>query len=102
MTSSTSPAVSLGDKDLSAIYVSSDLVSGRGQRRTKMSVRVELLSLIVASVAGITSLRIGVGQVDILAAVSAVAFAASLVSSALRAWMKPERGWYAGRAAAES
>jgi SMODS and SLOG-associating 2TM effector domain 3/SMODS and SLOG-associating 2TM effector domain 1 len=102
MTSSTSPAVTLEDKDLSAIYVSSDLVSGRGQRRTKMSVRTELLGFIVASIAGIADYRVGAAHLDILAAISAVAFAASLVSSAFRAWMKPERDWYAGRAAAES
>lgn len=102
MTSSTNPGISLKDEDLSAIYASSDLVSGRGQRRTKRSVRAELLGFIVASVAGITSYRVGAAHLDILAAVSAVAFAASLVSSAFRAWMKPERDWYAGRAAAES
>jgi hypothetical protein len=102
MTSSTDPAISLEDTDLSAIYTSSDLVSGRGQRRTKMSVRTELLGFIIASIAGITSYHVGAARLDVLAAISAVAFAASLVSSAFRAWMKPERDWYAGRAAAES
>jgi hypothetical protein len=102
MTSSTNPTNSLKDKDLSAIYTSSDRVSGRGQRRTKMSVRTELLGFIVASIAGIASYHVGAHHLDILAAISAIAFAASLVSSAFRAWMKPERDWYAGRAAAES
>jgi hypothetical protein len=102
MTSTAKPAVKLEDSDLSAIYVSSDAVSGEGQKRTKLSVKVELAGLIVASLAGITSFRVGADKLDLLAAISGLAFAASLTATAIRASRKPEGDWYAGRAAAES
>jgi len=102
MTTSANPTVTLKDDQLSAVYVSSDAVSGRGQKRTALAVKTELAGLIVAGVAGITSIRVGAGQFDILAAVSALAFAVALISTAVRASKKPEGDWYAGRAAAES
>ena len=48
----TTTSASLKDDELSAIYVSSDAVAGRGQKRTKLSVKIELIGLIVASVGG--------------------------------------------------
>jgi hypothetical protein len=102
MTTSANPALTLTDGQLSAIYVSSDEVANRGQKRTKFSVKTELAGLIVAGLAGITSVRVGAEQFDILAAISALAFGVALVSTAVRASKKPEGDWYAGRAAAES
>jgi len=43
--------VTLKDDQLSATYVSADDVSGRGQKRTKFFVKLELVGLIVAALA---------------------------------------------------
>ncbi|GAA1840963.1 DUF4231 domain-containing protein [Pseudonocardia ailaonensis] len=96
----TGPAVTLADGQLSAIYLAADKVSGAGQRRTKNLVRTELIALIVASAAGVTTLR--VGEYDILAVVSALAFIVAMSATVTRALSKPEEDWYEGRAAAES
>lgn len=92
----------LRDDQLSALYLDADAVSGRGQRRTRTLVRVELLSLVVAGSAGVTTWRVGVLQFDLLAIVSVVFFVAALASTLVRSMLKPEQGWYEGRAAAES
>lgn len=92
----------LEDRQLSAIYQTADKLSGSGQKRTKAFVRLELCSLIVAAATGIAPLRIGDSQLDILAAVSAIFFLLSLTATVCRSFIKPERDWYRGRAAAES
>ena len=98
----TAPPVRLDDSDLSAIYLSADATSGRGQRRTKLLIRTELISLIVASVTGITTWRVGAGRYDLLALVSALSFLLALAATLVRAHTRPEESWYSGRAAAES
>jgi hypothetical protein len=88
--------------DLPATCRSADDLSARGQRRTKLLVRVELLALIGAGVAGLQSLRVGPARLDVLAAVAGVLFLVSLGAAAFRGLSRPEQAWYAGRAAAES
>ena len=102
MTSFPTPTVSLKDDELSAMYISSDHVSSRGQKRTRTLVKLELSGLIIASIAGVSSYRVGIDQLDLLAAVSGLAFAGSLIFTTIRVSQKPEGDWYAGRAAAES
>ena len=87
---------------LSAMYLAADRVSSLGQRSTKNLVTMELVSLIVASLAGIGTYRAGAGQYDVLAVVSAAAFLVALGATIRRAASKPEEDWYNGRAAAES
>jgi hypothetical protein len=84
------------------MYVSSDYASGRGQKRTKILVKLELSGLIIASLAGVASYRVGIDQFDLLAAASGLAFTGALISTAMRASQRPEGDWYVGRAAAES
>lgn len=98
----TGPALSLTDGELSAAYLTADGVSGEGQRRTKLLVRTELIALVVASAAGVTAVRVGTDRLDVLAPVSALAFLLALFCTAYRAQTKPEEGWYEGRAGAES
>lgn len=96
------PRVQLSDENLSAIYLAADRLSGTGQKRTKMLVRIELLSLIIAAVSGVSSFRVGEARLDVLAAAGAVFFLIALGATVCRSFMKTERDWYAGRAAAES
>lgn len=97
-----SQSVSLGDNQLSAVYRAADHVAWAGQRATKWLIRTELISLIVASGAGVTTVRVGQGRFDVLALVSVVAFLVAMGATIRRAVSKPERDWYEGRAAAES
>jgi hypothetical protein len=89
-------------QDLSAIGRSASDVSARGQRVTKGLIRTELLTLILAGVAGLFTFRVGPGHLDLPAAVAGALFLVSLFSLIYRSLRKPERDWYAGRAAAES
>ena len=56
----------------------------------------------MAAVAGVGSFRVGVAQLDVLAAIGATAFLSALAATVLRSAKRTERDWYGGRAAAES
>jgi len=56
--------VTLKDDQLSATYVSADDVSGRGQKRTKFFVKLELVGLIVAALATARELSIIRDRID--------------------------------------
>ena len=99
---SVQPGVELRDSELSAIYRSADQVSVAGQRITKRLVKTELIALIVASLTGVTVVRVTSHQLDVLAPISAIAFVVALSSLGWRVWRKPEEDWYEGRAGAES
>lgn len=90
------------DQDLPATFVVADEVSTRGQFRTKCLVRTELTSLLVASIAGVSTLRLGEDEVDVLAIVSILSFVVAISAMGIRAVTQPERQWYLGRAVAES
>lgn len=96
------PKLRLRDNDLSAVYQAADEVSGAGQRSTKRLIRIELIGLVVASLAGVTAIRVGPYGLDVLAPVSGVAFVVALYCTMRRAQTKPEQNWYEGRAGAES
>ncbi|MGY1636894.1 DUF4231 domain-containing protein [Geodermatophilus sp. SYSU D00742] len=100
MTIGTSPG--LRRSDLPAICRSAADLSARGQRRTKVLVRVELLALVLAGAAGVQSLRVGPAQIDVLAGLAGCLFLVSLASLGTRLLLRPEAAWYRGRAAAES
>lgn len=94
--------IGLTDRQLSALYRNADFISRVGQRRTKRLVMVELLALLMASVTGTTTLRVGSSGLDVLAVASAGAFLVAMGCTILRSIKRPEEDWYAGRAAAES
>jgi hypothetical protein len=98
---SSGPA-GLKRQDLPATGRSASGLAARGQRRTKRLVQVELLALIAAGLAGLTSLRVGPARLDVFAGVSALCFLLSLGASVYRGLSRTEQVWYAGRAAAES
>lgn len=98
----TEPELRLRDNDLSAVYQAADEVSGAGQRKTKRLIRIELIGLVVASLAGVTVIRVEPYGLDVLAPVSGVAFVVALYCTVRRAQSKPEQYWYEGRAGAES
>jgi hypothetical protein len=106
MTASSSPGAksvpSLGRSDLSALYRNASDVSATGQKWTKRLVQGELWALVLAGGAAVESVRVGSSQIDVLAIVSGVMFALSLVCLVERRRRKPEEAWYGGRAAAES
>ncbi|OLM33020.1 Integral membrane protein [Pseudonocardia sp. Ae717_Ps2] len=92
----------LTDHDLGAVYHAADTLSGSGQQSTRKLVRVELISVIVASITGITTFRVGDGRFDLLAVISGLAFLLALGASLRRFQRSPEKHWYQGRAAAET
>jgi SMODS and SLOG-associating 2TM effector domain 3/SMODS and SLOG-associating 2TM effector domain 1 len=98
----TAPSPGLRRQDLSAIGRSASDVSARGQRVTKRLIRTELLTLILAGVAGLSTFRVGPAHLDVPAAVAGALFLVSLSSLIYRSLRKPEWDWYSGRAAAES
>jgi len=98
----TTPPLGLQRSDLSALCRSAAEVSAAGQRRMKLLVRCELLTLIGAGAAGVQGLRLGPSDLDVLAAVAGVLFLISLSCLTYRSITKPENSWYGGRAGAES
>lgn len=98
----TSTPLTLRRSDLSAICRSAADVSARGQRRTKLLVRAELLALILAGAAGVQELEVGTARLDVLAALAGVLFLVSLGCLVVRVVTQPEVAWYGGRAGAES
>lgn len=98
----TTPRPALHDHELSGTYRSADALSGAGQRRTRRLVATELVSLILAGVAGLTSYRVGAQGWDLWALAAALCFALALTCTVIRSVSKPESHWYIGRAGAES
>ncbi|OLT10051.1 hypothetical protein BJF78_29440 [Pseudonocardia sp. CNS-139] len=88
--------------DMSAVCRAAADLSARGQRLTKRLVQVELTTLVLAAVAGLTTVRVGPAGVDVLAAVAGLLFMVSLGCLVYRSLSRPENAWYMGRAAAES
>jgi len=95
-------APSLRRSDLSALYHNASDVSAAGQKSTKRLVQAELWTLVLAAAAAVTRVPVGSARIDVLAIVSGVMFALSLICHAERRRRKPEEAWYGGRAAAES
>lgn len=92
----------LRDADLSAIFASADATSGAGQRRTKRSIRAELLLLLMAAALGLVDVRTGVARLNWAALVCALLFVASGLLTYVRSKSQSEQAWYVGRAGAES
>lgn len=88
------------ERDFPAIYRAANENSRDGQRRFLTSMRIRLAALIVA--AGFGAITIRAGTADLAGLVTASAFGISLVAELYLFRAKPERGWYDGRAAAES
>jgi hypothetical protein len=84
---------SLGVADQAAI---------RAQRATRRIYAVELISVVVAAAAGIAAWRVGEQDLDVLAAVATVGFAAALAAGFVRTMRHQQTDWVKARAAAEA
>ncbi|MDP9846982.1 DUF4231 domain-containing protein [Streptosporangium lutulentum] len=87
-------------EDTPSLYRAADSASTSGQRRFLHATKTRLILLSLAAASAITSWR--VGGTEVLALVSAVAFAGALIAEIYLALTKPEKLWYEGRAVAES
>ena len=83
-------------------YRSSDVGSLDGQRRYVNSTRAQLLALVVAAFAGAFTVTFPGASVDWAGVLAVAAFLVALLVRAATWKSRPERDWYAGRAAAES
>jgi hypothetical protein len=61
-----------------------------------------LISTVIAAACGVAVLRVGRSHLDVAAVVSAAAFLVALLLDVSLLRSRPERGWYDGRALAES
>lgn len=96
------PSTSVTGVELPASAVVTDLAAVQAQRTTRRAYVVELVALIVAATAGVTSWRWGEGRLDALAAVGTVAFAAAVAAAFHRDLRHPQADWVTARAVAES
>lgn len=84
------------------LFQAADAASLKAQRSYLSATRIRLVVLTVAALLGIFSWRVGVGRIDVWGVVGVIAF--MIASSAeLATWRtRPDKGWYDGRAVAES
>jgi hypothetical protein len=92
----------LEDDSLPAAFRSADLASRDGQSHTLDRIRWALALGVIAALTGLTSWRIGKAGLDPFAAIGAACFIGSLVLVLKLSADQSERGWYLGRAIAES
>ncbi len=96
------PPVGLWEADLPETFRAADLGSVSAQERFLRSIRLELIALGVAAVAGAYSWHWRGSRTDIAGVIAATSFAlAGVVRTAIQRG-KLERAWYDGRAVAES
>ncbi|MGN6446251.1 DUF4231 domain-containing protein [Amnibacterium sp.] len=90
------------EAELSDFYAASDQVSLDGQRRYVNGTRLQLATLVVAALAGGLTIRFAEGGADWAGIVAAAAFACAALLRGYLWRARPDKDWYAGRAAAES
>ena len=90
------------DADMPYLFQAADRTSLQAQRSYIGGTRTRLLVLGLAAVLGIFSWRVGQGHVDVFGILGVVAFLVATVAE-LSSWKsRPDKGWYDGRAVAES
>lgn len=90
----------LGRRDLPSLYRAASDASAIGQRRFQRTNFWGLVALIVAAVAGLGVVKVGV--YDAAGVVAALAFFIALLLRTFRLITHPDQIWYEGRAIAES
>lgn len=83
-------------------FTDADQASLDGQRRYTSAVRNQLIGLLVAAVAGVFTWQINGSGADWFGILAAAAFAATVLQRGYLWQTRPDKEWYAGRAAAES
>lgn len=91
----------MNDEDLPGLYQAADAASLAAQGRVLRLNRVRLVLVALAALAGVTAWQLDSGA-DMLAWISAACFVGALLAEAIMWRERPERGWYDGRAVAES
>lgn len=103
-TTSSTPVKFLKDAELPALFQAFDRSSITGQQRLTNQIRVQMWLLIVATVAGIFTVKLTIGSAtaDWAGVLAALAFFVGLVVQLMRSNGKADQDWYNGRAIAES
>lgn len=84
------------------LFQAADKASLQAQRSYIGGTRTRLVVLGLAAAMGIFSWRVGAGRVDVFGVLGVVAFLIATVAE-LNSWKsRPDKGWYDGRAVAES
>jgi hypothetical protein len=83
------------------VFITADRSSGAGQRRFLVATKIRLVLLLIASLAGVITLKSDQG-VHLGAVIAAVAFVGAVVTELFLVQDRPEQSWYEGRAVAES
>lgn len=86
--------------DLPSLYRAASDASAIGQRRFQRTNFWGLVALIVAAVAGLGVVKVGI--YDAAGVVAALAFFVALILRTFRLITQPDQAWYEGRAIAES
>lgn len=90
------------ESDFPDFYRAADETSRDGQRRYVNATRVQLVALVAAALFGAFTLRVDGMGADWAGVGAAVAFLVAALTRGHLWQVRPEKDWYAGRAAAES
>lgn len=95
-------ATHVHDSDMPQLFQAADRASIKAQRSYIKGTLLRLLALAVAAVLGVFSWRVGAGRIDVWGIAGVIAFIVAILVE-LNTWrMRPDKGWYDGRAVAES
>src|SRR5438105_1326840 len=94
------PTAGAVDVELPSVFVAADRSSLSQQRLSLWLRRVQLLTLVVAAALGAVAVR--TGSVEWGPLLAGLAFVVAGLMEATILTVQPERGWYGGRAVAES
>ena len=92
----------LPDSALPGLYQGADELSLRQQHRFLFASRLRLALVVLAAVGGAFSIAVPSARLDLAALVTVVALVGAVVTEMWLLVEKPEKGWYDGRALAES
>lgn len=102
MITSMTVVAKVPDADMPQLFQAADQASLEAQASYVGGTRKRLLLLATAAVLGVWSWRVGSGRIDVWGIVGVVAFVGAMALE-LSAWRsRPDKGWYDGRAVAES
>lgn len=92
----------LPDSALPGLYQGADELSLRQQHRFLFASRLRLALVVLAAAGGAFSITVAGGRLDLAAFVTVVALVGAVVTEMWLLVEMPEKGWYDGRALAES
>jgi hypothetical protein len=90
------------DTDMPQLFLAADAASLEGQRQYVRGTRARLVLVSGAALCGVTSWRVGKGEVDLLALLAVVLFVLALLVEGALWRSRPDKIWYDARAVAES